>query len=278
MSAIGPELPPHLLAKRKRQQEEEDKDADTAAPGAKRPKSPPPEVSTRVVGPAPPPAALDEKPSHPPNSGSEEDSSDDDDDFGPSLPTGNETIDSAPQPIPRSHTEPSSSDGRQQPSSSSRRDEWMTVPPKQDDLAARLDPSKLRARGFNTGKGAKGPAGPGEDNDTWTETPEQKRKRLENQVMGVKPTSDPTKSDKADQVKRREEKDKAAKIKESRGKSLYDMHQKREDKEEEDDPSQRAFDREKDIGSGMKLGSKQRKELMNKAGNFGSKFSSGSFL
>ena len=66
------------------------------------------------------------------------------------------------------------------------REEWMLVPPKQDDLA-RVDPTKLRNRKFNTGKGAKAPAAKsGGDNALWTETAEQKRQRLEDEVMGVK--------------------------------------------------------------------------------------------
>jgi hypothetical protein len=48
-----------------------------------------------------------------------------------------------------------------------------------------MDPSKLRARGFNTGKGAKAPAEKGGDSSAWHETPEQKRKRLEDEMMGI---------------------------------------------------------------------------------------------
>ena len=70
------------------------------------------------------------------------------------------------------------------------RDEWMTMPPKQDNLAARMDPTKIRARGFNLGKGAKGPGAHESDNSTWNETPEQKQKRLADEMMGVsKPVS-----------------------------------------------------------------------------------------
>ncbi|KAF2224947.1 hypothetical protein BDZ85DRAFT_259372 [Elsinoe ampelina] len=277
MSAIGPALPPHLLAKRKRQQEEDDTDAGTGGPGAKRPKSPE-QKSSRQIGPAAPPAPLDQRPAEPANADSGDDSSDDDDDFGPSLPTGdgaNSTVSARPAEAQA----PLRSEGsREQASATSRRDEWMMVPPKQDDLSARMDPTKLRARGFNTGKGAKGSTGPGGDNDTWTETPEQKRQRLENQVMGVKKSTDPIRSDKREEARRREEKEKAAKIKEARGGSLYDQHQKRADVEQDDDPSQRAFDREKDMSTGMKIGGKQKKELLSKASNFGSKFASGSFL
>lgn len=83
MSAVGPELPPHLLAKRKRKQEEDVKDETATASGAK---SPDEGKRRRVIGPAMPPAPLDERPSKP--AATQEDSSDDDDDdFGPPLPT-----------------------------------------------------------------------------------------------------------------------------------------------------------------------------------------------
>ena len=67
------------------------------------------------------------------------------------------------------------------------RDAWMTMPPTQDDLSARFDPTKLRARKFNTGRGIT-TTGAGSDmgaSSLWTETPEQKRKRLADEVMGV---------------------------------------------------------------------------------------------
>jgi sensor c-di-GMP phosphodiesterase-like protein len=71
-----------------------------------------------------------------------------------------------------------------------KRDDWMMMPPKQDDLAARLDPTKQRPRGFNTGKGARGPSATGEDNSIWNETPQEKQKRLADEMMGVsKPSS-----------------------------------------------------------------------------------------
>ena len=62
--------------------------------------------------------------------------------------------------------------------------------PKQDDLAARMDPSKIRARGFNTGKGAKASSALADDGSAWNETPEQKMKRLQDEMMGVtRPTA-----------------------------------------------------------------------------------------
>jgi hypothetical protein len=64
------------------------------------------------------------------------------------------------------------------------RDEWMMMPPTQDGLAARMDPTKIRPGKFRSGKSAGGPKGDGIDS-IWTETPEQKRKRLENEVLGI---------------------------------------------------------------------------------------------
>lgn len=127
-----------------------------------------------------PPAPLDERPTEPAEP--QEDESSDDDDFGPSLPpTGAEsTVDvqlSKEPDLPNIEA----TTAQEKP----RRDDWMTMPPEQDGLASRMDPSKIRARGFNTGKGAKGPAEKGGDNSSWHETPEQKRKRLEDEMMGV---------------------------------------------------------------------------------------------
>ena len=59
------------------------------------------------------------------------------------------------------------------------------IPPAEDGLAARMDPTKARPRKFNTGKGARA-SNHGDGIDaSWTETPEEKRKRLTDQVMGV---------------------------------------------------------------------------------------------
>jgi hypothetical protein len=66
------------------------------------------------------------------------------------------------------------------------RDEWMTMAPTADGLASRMDPTKQRPRGFNTGKGAKSSASAGAtDNSTWHETAEQKQKRLQDEMMGI---------------------------------------------------------------------------------------------
>jgi hypothetical protein len=68
-----------------------------------------------------------------------------------------------------------------------KREEWMLVPPKGEDWSSRVDPTKLRNRKFNTGKGAKAPVQKsGGVSSIWTETPEEKRQRLADEVMGVR--------------------------------------------------------------------------------------------
>lgn len=66
-----------------------------------------------------------------------------------------------------------------------KRDEWMTMAPAQDELAARMDPSRVRARGFNT-RGGGSVAGRASDASAWHETAEQKQRRLADEVMGIK--------------------------------------------------------------------------------------------
>ena len=116
----------------------------------------------------------------------------------------------------------------------------------------------------------------------WTETPEQKLKRLQNEALGVSAPANTTDAARESR-KNKEEAEKARKMREkidgARGKSLMDQHRDRNaGKEKEDDPSKRAFDYEKDVGSSMKISNKQRNELVKNAKSFGNRFSSGSYL
>ncbi|PSN63065.1 hypothetical protein BS50DRAFT_103748 [Corynespora cassiicola Philippines] len=261
----GPTLPPTSDSR----SSSPESDVGPALPSPPKPK--------RVAGPAMPPAPLDERPPNPPS----DDSDSSDDDFGPAPPPagaqpsayGHENNNPAPSAF---DTDPQYTE---QPKKVER-DAWMTMPPTQDDLAARMDPTKLRARKFNTGKSAGAPAGGGMG--VWTETPEQKLKRLQNEALGISAPSNS--SDKPKESKRnREEEEKARRIRDkidsSRGKSLVEQHrEKGTGKELEDDPSKRAFDYEKDMSTGMKVDNKQRREMLNKAKGFSDRFSKGSFL
>ncbi|KAI4171415.1 MAG: hypothetical protein LQ343_004271 [Gyalolechia ehrenbergii] len=318
MATAGPELPPHLLAKRKRQKETEETQNPSPQPRPRSRSSSPSSSSNaddskrrRTIGPAPPPASLSDKPataasqSVPNDSGS-------DDDLGPSLPPSGSPA--APQQQQDTPSLPTSTQLPKKP----QREEWMLIPPSQDDWSARIDPTKLRNRKFNAGKGAKAPpssrgtAGKGDSNALWTETPEQKRQRLEDEMMGVKkPAQLVDASDEAGRRRDRNEEEKREterRIREfnvcdtnlslgksllfggtfanvdgylqekNRGASLYEEHRKQVPKEKEDDPSKRTFDKEKDMGGGMKIGHAKRKEMMNKAADFGSRFAGGKYL
>jgi hypothetical protein len=271
MSALGPELPPHLLAKRKRQQEEQAKDDDIIPSGANEG-----EKRRRVIGPAMPPAPLDERPSEPPNP--QTDASDsEDDDFGPSLPSAAADMASAGDEAPAEQATAAPAKPK--------RDEWMMMPPTQDGLAARMDPSKQRPRGFNTGKGAKGAsAGGGDDSSSWYETPEQKQKRLQDEMMGVSKPPSVSGAKHGARDARSAKDDEAAKktreqIEKARGPSLVEQHKKSKgDEAEDDDPSKRAFDREKDMATGGRISTSQKNEMLKKASGFSSRFSGGSYL
>ncbi|KAK3669831.1 hypothetical protein LTR78_010289 [Recurvomyces mirabilis] len=299
MSALGPDLPPHLLAKRKRKQEATTEDKPATASGA-RPSSDNNnqdggEKRRKVIGPAMPPAPLNEIPDAPPPTtfndvdGEEED---DDDEFGPALPSPNATTTTSSHRKDPTKSDDTTSSNPQEFSKQPQRDAWMTMPPTQDDLAARMDPSKPRARGFNTGKGAKGPnsaMGTEDGSSAWNETPEQKRKRLRDEMMGVVATSTSSGSGSGSQAipaaersKRATDLDEEARehIAKSRGPSLMSRHEatKGPSAELEDDPSKRSFDREKDMGAGMRIDGTKRKQLLNQASGFSSKFAGGNYL
>lgn len=66
---------------------------------------------------------------------------------------------------------------------------------------------------------------------------------------------------------------------EKRGGSLLKAHkQAGRGKEEEDDPSKREFDREKDMGLGTKIGEAKKREMVKRAGDFTSRFEKGKYL
>lgn len=163
----------------------------------------------------------------------------------------------------------------------------MLAPPSGLDLSARMDPTHLKNRKFQSGKGARAPVhNTGGIGSTWTETPEQKRKRLENELLGVsKPAyMGENGEDMRDEKKRREDEETARRlrkeIEQTRGESLTKMHRAKKEKEgkdADDDPTKRAFDWEKDIKGGT-VSLVQRQEMMKQTRNFGSRFDSGRFL
>ncbi|KAI0149786.1 hypothetical protein F4776DRAFT_603200 [Hypoxylon sp. NC0597] len=266
--------------------------------------APAPTVAKRVQGPAPPPASLSERPPTSPNSNSNSDSEDDDDDYGPALPTSSSHL--ARQTQARAASEAARA---AEEAAGPRRDDWMLAPPTSSGYRA-PDPTKLKNRRFQSGprtssNNNSGGSGSGEISSIWTETPEQKRKRLENAVLGRESSSTQQKTSARgsggnlrgpspgaglELGKERGEGDaeQEARIRSfteaTRGKSLYEEHQQSRKgralapEEEEDDPSKRAFDREKDMKLGGRIGTAQRRELLNRAADFGGRFAKGKYL
>ena len=263
--AVGPSLPPQAASR----SSSSDSDVGPAPPQASKP--------ARVVGPAPPPAPLDERPPNSPD----QDSDSSDDDFGPAPPPAGvsyTSYDDGSSGAAKSafDTDPQFTEAPKK----AQRDDWMTMPPTQDDLAARMDPTKMRARKFNTGKGAGGTGGM---NSAWTETPEQKLKRLQDEALGIAPPANSSAAATTESRRTKEEERRARKMREkidaARGKSLVEQHQEKgTGKEKEDDPSKRAFDYEKDMAVSGTVNHKQRREMLSKSKGFSDRFSSGSFL
>lgn len=291
----GPTLPPS----RPTNEDETplgDNDSDDSTGPAPQPQPQP----RRVMGPAPPPADLSTRPTNPPDDSSS--SSSEEDDYGPALPTA------------RSHANPSAPPTAtaslpSQPAAP-KRDDWMLAPPTSSGYSER-DPTKIKARKFASGPGSTAkPGAAGGVSSIWTETPEEKRKRLADAVLGrggnptaaaagpvasAAPGRENGSGSNAQQSAEQEEKIRLY-TEQMRGRSLYEEHQAAKkageaaaaggkkgatgqgEDEEEDDPSKRAFDREKDMGLGGKINQSQRRELLNRASNFGGRFEKGKYL
>ena len=267
---VGPTMPPQSNNDEIALDDSDSDDVGTA------PSKPAARVPRRVMGPAPPPAPLDQMPSRPPSDDSDSDS---DDDYGPALPPlpGTSAFD-AYQAEKAQECEVERKEA--EPSKKLQRADWMLVPPSDSDWGSRLDPTKLKNRKFASGKSEKAPTGG--ISAIWTETPEQKRQRLEDEVMGRKDaaTGGPRKEVHRDDG---EQEALAKRIRQyneqNRGKSLVEQHMTQKGKKvEEDDPSKRAFDHEKDMALGGLMTGKKKAELLSKAGDFGSRFERGKFL
>ncbi|PKY05960.1 hypothetical protein P168DRAFT_317464 [Aspergillus campestris IBT 28561] len=212
----------------------------------------------RVIGPSlPPPQAS--------NSNSDNSDSDsDDDDFGPTLPPPEGSVDTSAATRAAIAIANAKAEEEAQAAAKPQRDEWMLLPPENSDWGSRVDPTKLRNRKFQSGKGAASGGKSGGVDVSWTETPEEKLKRLQDSILGVAAPGEGRREAKRKDIAAEHEKERKAR--------------EEKKKEEDDDPSSRAFDREKDMALSSKITASQRREMINKAGDFGSRFTKGKFL
>lgn len=299
--SIGPTLPPSNTYEIDLQGPDSDSDSDSNT-GPRLPSSKPQPASTanppprRVLGPAPPPADLSTRPPDPPSPRASASDSSSEDEYGPAVAAS--ATSSRRRAELAAHAGPATDESLA--SAAPKRDDWMLAPPTDQGYRA-PDPTKLRNRKFASGKSASsGAGGGGGIASIWTETPEQKRKRLEDAVLGRggdgggTPAGGPgggrssaSRETARDQLER--ERKIGAYTAQTRGPSLYEERQhaaskkkkggdEAGDEEEEDDPSKRAFDRDKDMALGGKIGTAQRRELLNRAADFGGRFQKGSYL
>ncbi|KAH9820560.1 hypothetical protein DFH28DRAFT_1079419 [Melampsora americana] len=150
-----------------------------------------------------------------------------------------------------------------------KREEWMLVPPKELDLPASIDPTKIKSRGFKqTSKPHSGTVErQGGTGSLWTETPAERAQRLEDEAMG----------------KRRRAEDKFI-----RSSSLLDLHKKASSniskskskaEKEKDKKEAVVWDHDSMMGLGGKLmGEKQKADMIRDAKGLGGRFGGGSFL
>ncbi|CAK7227248.1 hypothetical protein SBRCBS47491_006506 [Sporothrix bragantina] len=339
-AAPEPTLPPrHVVNEDEIDLNYGDSDDDDAGP------APPPTISQParpVMGPTmgptmPPPRESESREDARKNDARSDDgeSDTDDSDYGPALPGADGDYRRAPIVDNTTEVDNGATNAAFDPYSTapSQRDDWMLAPPS-DNTAANLaaDPTKIRARGFATGRaaaagGARAAGGGGAAasaiGSLWTETLQQKSQRLADTVLGraADPrqggssggpsAAAPASASSAAMAAANAERDAQirAYTEATRGKSLYEAHQEyrhdrhdrhgrhnrhsRDDRdedhpskkssksttqEEDDDPSARAFDREKDMRIGVQINNKQRRDLVSRAGDFGGRFSKGSFL
>lgn len=184
-------MPSSLSDKRKREPDEDEADVSSRGQvkdrSRSRSNSPNSSVKkARIVGPTLPPSLQAGNAS--PDNEKEDDSDSSDDDFGPSLPKTNQdsTTSEKHESIPDTLAQKSAPAKVQ-------RDEWMLLPPSSGDWTSRVDPTKLKNRKFNSGKGAKGPSQKSGNagNPEWTETTEEKLARLQKEMLGIKSDSQP---------------------------------------------------------------------------------------
>ncbi|KAJ4862864.1 hypothetical protein T069G_03818 [Trichoderma breve] len=298
MSSIGPQLPPQL----KRSRDDTDDDTSTTSNKHARredslqnqdeidlnasgsdseddyaPKMPAAAAAARSVGPSLPPHLTANNNDDEINLSDSDSDTDSDDDFGPSLPSAS---------APRRQIGPSLPASLED--DAPKRDDWMLAPPPSSSTFSERDTTRIRARKFSSKPKPSSSSTPGAPS-IWTETPEEKLKRLQDSVLGRTSSTSDGASNLSEEQQRKARRDEAlaANIQAQRGKTLLEEHQGgkkavtasgKPDEEEEDDPSKRAFDREKDMAVGGRITSTQRRELINKSANFGGRFQKGSFL
>ncbi|KAF4207117.1 hypothetical protein CNMCM8980_007310 [Aspergillus fumigatiaffinis] len=197
-----------------------------------------------------------------------------DDDYGPSLPPLGGEFTANPNEVKmdnESHIQSGKPDAH---NNNSQRDIWMLRPPRPSELSTRLDPTRLKNRKFQGGQSL---SYSGEEVDiTWTETPQQKLKRLQDEAMGVssQPVLSHDKSSTSMASKSPPRQHNSSKASERLPPSSTNSLMSSSN----DDPSCRPFRWATDMASAPKLSTLQHQKQVGEALDFASKFTKGKYL
>ncbi|ORX61381.1 hypothetical protein DM01DRAFT_1380299 [Hesseltinella vesiculosa] len=284
---IGPMIPKHLLQQKQQRNQDEiqisDDDATTPPPesaddaDAFAPVLPPELLQERreraqqgprrrVMGPAMPP---------PPGAATHRPAEGEDDMVGPSLPANynahEAALTSTIADIEARARQSDPTNSKAKESKGVERPEWMMVPPDVNYLA---DATSGRARSFNARSVDKN-----RDTSSWTDTPADKERKAREAAQGNSSSSS-RKSDygrpSANELATREKIQRHNET--ERPMSLLEMHRKGKYKrknDNRDDPTKRAFDRDKDLAGARPMNKKQKSELLKKSGEWADRFGPG---
>ncbi|GAA6046964.1 hypothetical protein JCM3770_003453 [Rhodotorula araucariae] len=254
----GPQLPPHLDAARE------------ASPAREGPPA---------LGPARPPAYANDD--------------DDDDAVGPMpLPAGYEARgedNEGARAFKEREERLREKERKDKEDKKIKREEWMLVPPKEMDLLSSIDTTKLKSRGFATGKAAQSAANKAGPSNLWTETPAERQQRLEDEALGRKRRAENAPvEEEGDDARRKRIRDQqlSAEVERHnttrRNESLVDQHtreRKAKPKADDDRAPTNIWDRDRDMGvSGRLMDDGQRSNIIKNAKGLGGRFAGGGYM
>ncbi|KAI9624145.1 hypothetical protein H4Q26_017008, partial [Puccinia striiformis f. sp. tritici PST-130] len=161
-----------------------------------------------------------------------------------------------------------------------KREEWMLMPPKELDLQATMDPTKIKARGFKQTSKPHSSSTDRQNNtgSLWTETPAERTQRLADEAIGFQ-------TKKRDKLMRQQVEEHNKSL---RNASLLDLHKtaagnisnsKTKAEKEAEKKQAVVWDHDAMMGVNTKLLSKNQKaDMIKDAKGFGGRFGGGSFL
>lgn len=240
--SIGPALPPHLLKEQKEDHGNNSEENDDE------------ETTLHSIGPGLSPSSRPV----------EDDEDEDNDVIGPSIPTTDKEQMEKEYLIRLAFLKSKQEVEKNTP----KREEWMTT------LPAKMANYGLGARQFSKSSGNTST----EMSKEWTETPEQKRRRMAGDI--AEPTSHSELNQKAIVERDRREEKRAQAMNKNRGGALLDEHRKNDSYKQKEDESdvingRRAFNIERDMSIRGRRENVSAEEIKEHCGELNSRFGHG---